>query len=106
MRKTNIYLLIGIGLLAFVPFIRVSVAAPPCWVGINDGDTYEWYYNIDTTAFYGAWDTDGVNLLLAENWNGTYVLWLDYMAWSADWNPGTMVHEITDVGDLADDIDF
>ncbi|MHA2010559.1 MAG: Loki-CTERM sorting domain-containing protein [Candidatus Hodarchaeales archaeon] len=104
MKRTNLLYFIGIGLLAFLPFIRTSVAAPPCWVGINVGDTYTWTYTTDTTARDGAWDTDGVALLIFANM-GAWMGWVDNGEMGG-LSPGNMSHEITVVNDLAADVEY
>ncbi len=104
MKKTKILLFIGIGLLAFLPFIRVSVAAPPDWVGIAVGDTYSWTYDTDTTNRDGAWTTDGVALLIFTNF-GEWVGWVDDGEMGA-LGAGGLSHEITAVEDLAADVEY
>jgi hypothetical protein len=104
MKKKNLVLFIGIGFLAILPFIRVSVAAPPSWVGIAVGDTYSWTYDTDTTARDGAWTTDGVALLIFTNF-GEWVGWVDDGEMGA-LGAGGLSHEITAVEDLAADIEY
>lgn len=105
MKKTNLLYFIGIGLLAFLPFISVSVAAPPCWVGINLDDTYSWNYEMGWTARDADWTTDGISLLIFANMDSASMFWVDddQMAYLM---PGNMSHEITAVEDLAADIEF
>jgi hypothetical protein len=104
MKKTNLLYFIGIGLLAFLPFIRTTVAAPPCWVGINVGDTYSWTYTTDTTARDGAWTTDGAALLIFGNM-GAWMGWVDDGEMGA-LGAGGLSHEITVVDDLAADVEY
>ncbi|MHA1885335.1 MAG: Loki-CTERM sorting domain-containing protein [Promethearchaeota archaeon] len=104
MKKTKLLFFIGIGLLVFLPFIRVSVAAPPCWVGINVGGVYTWQYTGDTTARDGDWTTDGIALSIFMNFGG-------WMGWIDDGEmgflmPGNMTHEVTVVDDLAPDLEY
>lgn len=104
MKKTILLYFIVIGLLAFIPFIRISVAAPPCWVGVYEDEYYIWQYNNHTAEVAGAWTTDGVALtgfgVLGE-WMGfpeemdTYALL-----------PGNASHDIQTVGDLAPDVEY
>jgi len=105
MKKTNLVCVIGIGLLTFLPFIGVAVAEPPCWVGIQVGDTYIWEYDMDWTARDGAWTTDGVSLLIFANMNSAWMGWVndDEMAYL---HPGNMSHEVTVVDDLASDVEY
>jgi len=105
MKKTKILLFIGIGLLAFLPFIRVSVAAPPDWVGIAVGDTYIWEYETDSTVRDGAWTTDGVALLIFANMDSSWIGWVDDGEMGAI-DPGNLTHVMTVVDDLAADIEY
>lgn len=105
MKKTNILCFIGFGLLVFLPFIRVSVAAPPSWVGIKVDDTYTFTYTTNMVAVNGSWTTDGVGTLLYLYMDAAYNGWIEWMV--ADWaNPGNMSHTITAVGDLTADIEY
>jgi len=104
MKKKNLVLFIGIGFLTILPFIRVSVAAPPSWVGIAVDDKYSWDYDTDTTARDGAWTTDGVALLIFTNF-GEWVGWVDDGEMGA-LGAGGLSHEITAVEDLAADIEY
>lgn len=101
MKKKNFLYFIGIGLLAFLPFIRVSVAAPPGWAGIKVDDTYKFEYIVDTDALYGAWVTDDIDTLLYNNMGlGNYWIWVPSLV------AGNMSHTITAVGDLTADIEY
>lgn len=104
MKKKNLVLFISIGLLAILPFIRVSVAAPPCWVGVYEDEFYMWHYATDSDALAGAWTTDDVVTL------GYFELGV-VMTWGEDNDaygllPGNMTHEITTVEDLAPDVEY
>jgi len=104
MKKTKLILFIGIGLLAFLPFIRTTVAAPPCWVGVYEGESYSWQYNNHTAAALGDWTTDGVvyNIFLEF---GVWCGWADEMLLYGPM-PGTMNSLITLVGDLSPDVEY
>ncbi|GAH03691.1 unnamed protein product, partial [marine sediment metagenome] len=82
----------------------VSAAATPCWVGINEGDTYVWSYNNNSAAMYGAWTTDGIVLSIFSNL-GVVASFADDMVLYG-FMPGNMSHEILSVGDLTEDIEF
>ncbi|MHA1916568.1 MAG: hypothetical protein ACW97V_19620 [Promethearchaeota archaeon] len=105
MKKTKILLFIGIGLLVFLPFIRVSVAAPPCWVGANVGDAYTWQYTGDMAARDANWTTDGIALSIFANMNNAWMGWVDdgEMGFLM---PGNMTHEVTVIDDLTADIEY
>jgi len=100
MKKTNLLYFISLGLLLFLPFIRVSVAAPPSWAGIKEDDTYVFEYITDTTALYGAWVTDDIDTLMYLNMDAAGNYWI----WAME--PGNMSHTITVVGDLTADIEY
>ena len=104
MKKTNLIYFVGIGFLLFLPFIRVSVAAPPAWVGLHENDIYIWQYNNHTAEASGAWTTDGVALLALDAigiWGGP---WTEDMQGYG--NTGQMSHEIDTVGDLGPDLEY
>ncbi|GAG00144.1 unnamed protein product, partial [marine sediment metagenome] len=104
MKKTNLLCFIGIGLLAFLPFIRVSVAAPPDWSGICPDNTYTFEYNLDLVARDGTYTADGMNLLIYGNMDAAWMGFIndDEMGLVL---PGNMSHEVTVVGDLTADIE-
>ncbi|KKN35692.1 hypothetical protein LCGC14_0781000 [marine sediment metagenome] len=104
MKKKNLLLFIGIGLLAFLPFIRVSVAAPPCWVGVYEDDIYIWSYNNHTAARWGQWNTDamGVTGLVAL---GKVISWFETMDDYVQ-TPGNMSHKILSLEDLGPDLEY
>jgi len=104
MKRLNFLYFIGIGFLLFLPFIRVSVATPPSWVKIKEGDVYIWQYNNHTANAAGAWMTDGIPILTL----GVLGLWVgpfteDQAGYG---NTGTMSHEIDTVGDLGPDLEY
>ena len=104
MKKRNLLYFVGIGFLLFLPFIRVSVAAPPCWVGVYDDDVYIWSYNNHTAARWGQWETDSMGL------TGTLALsrvisWFETMD-DYGQTPGTMNHTILSLEDLAPDLEY
>jgi len=104
MKKRNFLYFIGIGFLLFLPLIRVSVAAPPAWVKIKEGDIYIWQYNNHTANAAGAWAADwvGVTALTAIGlWVGPFTE--DQAGYG---NTGTMSHEIDTIGDLAPDLEY
>ncbi|MHA1991664.1 MAG: Loki-CTERM sorting domain-containing protein [Candidatus Hodarchaeales archaeon] len=104
MKKTNLIYIIGIGFLLFLPFIRVSVAAPPAWVGLHENDTYQWQYNNHTAEVGGAWTTDMVSLAILDvlgHWVGP---WTEDMQGYG--NTGIMSHEIDTIGDLGPDLEY
>jgi len=86
-------------------YMRVSAAATPCWVGINEGDTYSWIYTTNTTNMAGAWTTDDVATLQYLNMDNAYNGWIEMMA-DPSYNPGNMSHTITAVGTLTADIEY
>ena len=100
MKKTNFLYVISIGLLLFLPFIRVSVAAPPSWAGIKEDDTYVFEYLWDDTAISGAWTTDNMNSLMYDNMDAAGNSWMGVI------DLGNMSHTITVVGDLTADIEY
>ena len=104
MKKTNLIYVIGIGLLVFMPFVRVSVAAPPCWVGVFEEEIYLWEYNNGTAAYSGAWAADD---LLGGIYNNFDQL-ATFGEEMADYGlmPGNMSCEILTVGDLGPDIEY
>ncbi|KKL99883.1 hypothetical protein LCGC14_1809970 [marine sediment metagenome] len=104
MKKTNLICFIGIGLLAFLPFIRSSVGAPPCWVGVYEDEYYEWQYNNHTATVQGQWLTDGVALA---GWGATD-MWMGWPSEGIDYFilPGIMSHTINTVGDVAPDVEY
>jgi len=104
MKKTNLIYFLGIGLLAFLPFIRVSVALPPCWAGLNVGQTHVFEYTLDLTARDGAYTADGVNLLIYANMDASWMGFINDDEMGAVL-PGNMSHEIEVVGDLTADIE-
>jgi hypothetical protein len=104
MRKRNLVYFIGIGLLILMPFVRVSVAAPPCWVGVYEDDIYIWQYNNHTAARFGQWTTDtmaitGLTAL------GVVVSWFEGMEDFAGL-PGNMSHKILSIEDLGPDLEY
>ena len=104
MKKTNLIYFVGIGFLLFLPFIRVSVAAPPAWVGIYEDDIYKWQYNNHTAEAAGAWTADGVPFLSLDAiylWCGPFTE--DQAGYG---NTGIMSHEIDTVGDLGPDLEY
>ena len=104
MKKTNLIYIIGIGLLVFLPFVRVSVAAPPAWVKIQDDDVCIWEYNNHTAAATGAWSTDMVSLTLfgaIGQWCGPFTE--DQAGYGV---AGNMTHVIKSVGDLGPDLNY
>ena len=104
MKKRNLIYFIGILTLAFIPLIRVSVAAPPCWVGVYEDEVYIWQYNNHTAAALGDWTTDGVVLTIFLE-TGAWAGWADEMLAYGPM-PGNLTHEITSVGDLGPDLEF
>jgi len=104
MKKTNLIYFVGIGFLLILPFIRVSVAAPPAWVGLHENDTYQWQYNNHTAEAAGAWSTDGVSVLgldAIDLWCGPFTE--DQAGYG---NTGIMTHEIDTIGDLGPDLEY
>ena len=104
MKKRNFVYFIGIGLLLFIPFIRVSVAAPPAWVKIYEDDVYIWEYNNHSVAAAGQWTADGVALsclMVMGQWCGP---WTEDMTGYG--NTGNMTHEIDTIGDLGPDLEY
>jgi hypothetical protein len=103
MKKTNLVYIIGIGLLICLPFIRVSVAAPPAWVLIQEDDIYIWEYN-NHTAGDGAWADDWVGVTAL----GVLGIWVGPFSEDQDGYgiPGNMTHEIDYVGDLGPDLEY
>lgn len=104
MKKTNLLYFVGIGFLLFLPLIRVSVAAPPCWVGVYEDDVYIWSYNNHTAARWGQWNTDamGVTGLVAL---GKVISWFETMD-DYGQTPGTMNHTILSLEDLGPDLEY
>ena len=104
MKKTNLLYFVGIGFLLILPFVRVSVAAPPAWVGLHENDIYQWQYNNHTAEAGGAWTTDTVAFAILD------VLGLWVGPWTEDMagygNTGIMSHEIDTVGDLGPDLEY
>jgi len=104
MKKTNLVYFVGIGFLLILPFIRVTVAAPPAWVGLHENDTYTWQYNNHTAAAAGAWTTDTISFAILDvldQWVGP---WFVDMAGYG--NTGIMSHEIDTIGDLGPDLEY
>jgi len=104
MKKTNLIYFVGIGFLLFLPFIRVSVAAPPAWVGLHENDIYQWQYNNHTAEAAGAWATGGVAALAIDAigvWCGPFTE--DQAGYG---NTGIMSHEIDTIGDLGSDLEY
>lgn len=104
MKKRSIIYFIGIGLLVLIPFVRVSVAAPPCWVGAYEDEIYIWEYNNNSVAAAGDYTTDDVA-------TGIYVIMGQWAGFGEDMAgyglmPGSMSHEITTVGDLGPDLEY
>jgi hypothetical protein len=104
MKKTNLLYFVGIGFLLFLPLIRVSVAAPPCWVGVYEDDVYIWSYNNHTAARWGQWQTDamGITGLSAL---GKVISWFETMD-DYGQTPGTMNHTILSLEDLGPDLEY
>ena len=101
MKKTKLLYFIGIGFLVFLPFMRVSVAATPCWVGINDDDVYDFKYVINPYARDETWNADGMNDLI---WGWMEESWMGYInadAWNyldnTDWHVYATISELGDL---------
>ncbi len=47
MKKNKIYLIFTICILFTIPIVKFSVAQPPTYVGVEEGDEYIWKINID-----------------------------------------------------------
>ena len=104
MKKRNLIYFIGIGLLIFMPFVRVSVAAPPCWVGAFEEEIYIWEYNNSTVAYTGAWAADDVVTGIYNNFGQLASFGEDMSAYGL--MPGNMCSGISTVGDLAPDLEY
>ena len=104
MKKTNLLYFISIGLLLFLPFIRVSVAVPPSWVKIEVGDMYTFSYTINIANRDGAFGTEGVDTLIGANLGS--IADVGFVYTTEGMGQYNISHTITAVGDLGPDLEY
>jgi len=74
MKKKDLFAISLLGLLVFVSFANVSVAAPPSYVGVKEGDQYIWRASFNPATV----NATALALFGMENWTYMYEYFLEY----------------------------
>jgi hypothetical protein len=88
MKKKEIFAISLLSILLFVSVANVSVAAPPSYVGIKNGDTYIWTANLNVANL----NATAIALFGEDNWTYMYEYFMEYY----ENNTGMEFQNVTD----------
>lgn len=74
MKKKESFAISLLSVLLFVSFVNVSVAAPPSYVGVKNGDEFIWTASLNLANL----NATGIALFGADNWTFMYDYFLEY----------------------------